>query len=597
MIFGKHINHIYLKYALPFLLGIGALVAVDYLQLIIPDIIGEIVDGLDTETILPETITQRVLQIALLAGSIVIGRFLWRIFIFGTSRQIDFDLRNQLFDHAEHLSERFYQENKTGGLMAYFTNDIEAIRQSFAMGMIMFFDVIFLGGMAFYKMFLMDWQLTLMAVIPLILISLLAAFIGRLTRAKFKARQQAYEDMSDFTQENFYGIGVIKAFVNELHEIRSFKKINLDNYDKNVAFVKATTLMHVAIEVFITLIRIIIIGFGGYLVYRTFGLAADDPGKFSVGNLSTYISYFSTMVWPMMAIGRLINLRSQAKASLDRVGSFLDERIEIHDAEATVIPEKIEGEITFHHLSFSYPGTRAEVLKDINFSIQKGQTVGIIGRTGSGKTTLVDLMLRLYNLEPDQILLDGIDIMKMPIKTVRDAIGYVPQDNFIFSDTVRNNIAFAKDDVPLEDIVDMAEKSDVAGNIDEFPNQYDTIVGERGVTLSGGQKQRVSIARALIKDPQILIMDDSFSAVDTKTEEIILSNIKELRAGKTTLLIAHRISTIKDADQVVLIDEGRLVARGTHDELMATSLLYREMVLRQQLEEAVEGGDPDAEER
>jgi ATP-binding cassette subfamily B protein len=586
----------YRKYALPFLLGIMALVAVDYLQLIIPDILGEIIDGLETNTILSETISQRVLKIALLAGSIVIGRFLWRIFIFGTSRKIDFDLRNELFEHSERLSERFYQENKTGGLMSYFINDIEAIRQSFAMGMIMFFDVVFLGGMAFYKMFVMDWKLTLLAVIPLIMISLLAAFIGRLTRTKFKARQQAFEEMSDFTQENFYGIGVIKAFVNELHEIRSFKKINLDNYDKNVAFVKATTLMHVAIEVFITLIRIIIIGFGGYMVYRTFGLAAEDPDKFSVGNLSTYISYFSTMVWPMMAIGRLINLRSQARASLDRVGAFLDEPVEIRDAEETIVPERVTGEITFRHLSFSYPGTRSEVLKDIDFIIHQGQTVGIIGRTGSGKTTLVDLLLRLYNLGPDQILLDGVDIMKMPIKTVREAIGYVPQDNFIFSDTVRNNIAFAKDEVAFEDIVRMSEISDVAGNIEEFPDQYETIVGERGVTLSGGQKQRVSIARALIKDPQILIMDDSFSAVDTKTEEIILGNIKELRKDKTTILIAHRISTIKDADQIALIDEGRLVALGTHDELMTSSPLYREMVLRQQLEEAVEGGDPDAEE-
>lgn len=597
MIFGKHVNRFYVKYAFSFLLGIAALIAVDYLQLIIPDIIGAIVDGLETGTLTEPILRDHVWNIALLAGSIVVGRFFWRIFIFGTSRKIDFDLRNGLFSHAEKLSERYYQENKTGGLMALFTNDLEAVRQSFAMGMIMFFDVIFLGGMAFYKMFRMDWGMTLLATIPLIMISLLAAFIGRITRAKFLARQQAFENMSDFTQENFYGIGVIKAFVNELREMRTFRKVNQDNYDKNVAFIKAYTMMHVAIEVFITLIRIIIIAFGGYLVYRTFGLPEGDPGKFTVGNLSTYTSYFGTMVWPMMAIGRLINMRSQAKASLDRIGAFLDQPVEITDAPDATVPEGgIQGRIAFNHLTFRYPGSRATVLDDIHFTIEKGQTVGIIGRTGSGKTTMVDLLLRLYNLDPGQIFVDEVDIMKLPIRTLRDAVGYVPQDNFIFSDTVRNNIAFAEDDVSLERIVDMAEKSDVAGNIDEFPQRYDTVVGERGVTLSGGQKQRISIARALIKDPQILIMDDSFSAVDTKTEEIVLKNIKALRQGKTTMIIAHRISTIKEADQIAVIDEGRLVALGSHRDLMTTSPLYKDMVLRQKLEEAVEGGEDDGEE-
>jgi ATP-binding cassette subfamily B multidrug efflux pump len=296
---------------------------------------------------------------------------------------------------------------------------------------------------------------------------------------------------------------------------------------------------------------------------------------------------------PMMAIGRLINMRSQAKASLERISAFLNQRVEIVDAPDALDVTEIQGNITFNHLSFTYPGARGEVLSDIDLQIGKGQTVGIIGRTGSGKTTLVDLLLRLYNLNPDQILIDGHDIMKLKIQVVRDAIGYVPQDNFIFSDTVKNNIAFAKDDVPFERIVDMAQKSDVAENIEDFPDKYETIVGERGVTLSGGQKQRVSIARALIKDPQILIMDDSFSAVDTKTEEIILSNIRQLRQGKTTILIAHRISTIKEADKIALIDEGKIVASGTHDELMATSPMYKEMVLRQRLEEAIEGGDPD----
>lgn len=599
MIFGKHVNQFYIRYGWAFLIGIAALLAVDYLQLLIPDILGGIIDGLETGTLNLGTLNvlkQDVLQIGLLSLSIVLGRFVWRIFIFGTSRKVDQDLRNQMFAHAEKLSERYYQEKKTGGLMALFTNDLEAVRQSFAMGLLMFFDVLFLGAMAFYKMLRMDWQMTLIAAIPLLMISFFAAFVGNITRKKFKARQKAFEDMSDFTQENFYGISVVKAFVSELREIRSFSKINQDNYDKNVAFIKTFTLMHVAIEIFITLIRIIIILFGGYLVYKTFGLAEGDPGKFSVGNLSAYTSYLGTMVWPMMAIGRLINMRSQAKASLDRISAFLDQEIEIHDASDTQVPEGgIGGAVEFRHLNFHYPDARAQVLKDVSFTVQKGQTAGIIGRTGSGKTTLVDLLLRLYNLEPGQIFVDGIDLMKLPIRTLREGIGYVPQDNFIFSDTVRNNIAFGVDEAPMEKILDMAEKSDVAGNIEEFPDRYDTLVGERGVTLSGGQKQRVSIARALIKDPAILIMDDSFSAVDTKTEEIVLSNIRSLREGKTTLIIAHRISTIKDADLIVVLEDGAIAALGTHEELMANSPLYKDMVLRQQLEEAVEGGEPDAE--
>jgi ATP-binding cassette subfamily B protein len=350
----------------------------------------------------------------------------------------------------------------------------------------------------------------------------------------------------------------------------------------------------VAVEVFITLIRILIIGFGGYLVYRA---SMFGDRAFTVGQLTTYLAYFGTMVWPMMAIGRLINLRSQAKASMDRIDAFLDQAVEIHDTADTLPVDHIEGEITFNHLTFTYPGSRAKVLDDIDFKIGKGETVGIIGRTGSGKTTLVDLLLRLYNLAENQILIDQHDIMKLPIKVVRNAVGYVPQDNFIFSDTIRNNIAFSSDDIPLEKIVDMAEKSDVAENIEDFPEKYETIVGERGVTLSGGQKQRVSIARALLKDPEILILDDSFSAVDTKTEEVILSSIKELRQGKTTLVIAHRISTIKEADKIVLIDEGKLVAIGSHDQLMAKCPMYAEMVLHQQLEEAVEGGDINAEEK
>jgi ATP-binding cassette subfamily B protein len=288
-------------------------------------------------------------------------------------------------------------------------------------------------------------------------------------------------------------------------------------------------------------------------------------------------------------VGRLINMRAQAKASLQRISSLLDQPIDIEDGPQTIKPFEIQGKIVFNNLTFRYPGSRAEILKDISFTIEAGESVGIIGRTGSGKTTIVDLLLRLFNLRPNEILIDDVDLMKLPIKSIRDAIGYVPQDNFIFSDTIKNNIGFSSDEPDLDVIIEMAKYSDVHDNIIDFPSGYDTIVGERGVTLSGGQKQRVSIARALLKDPKILIMDDSFSAVDTKTEEMILSSLYKLRQGKTTIIIAHRISTIKQSDKIVVIEDGKLIAIGKHEELMESSPFYQQLVLQQQLEDEIEG--------
>ncbi|MBU1145558.1 MAG: ABC transporter ATP-binding protein/permease [Firmicutes bacterium] len=589
MIFGKHVNKFYLKYGFFFLIGVAALVAVDFYQLLIPDITGSIIEGLEYETLTSEVLKAFMMDLIKIALIIVGGRFLWRIFIFGTSRRVDYELRNMMFSHAEKLSQRYYQEKKSGGLMALFTNDLNAVRMAFGPGLMMFFDVFALGGMAFYKMYALDKTITFFALIPLTLIAIMATFISRITGKKFKAKQKAFENMSDFTQENFYGISVIKAFVNEVKEMRAFGKINKDNQDKNVSFVKASTLMSVSIEMFITLIRIMMIGIGGYLVYRTVALDITDPLKFSIGDLTRYVAYFGMLIWPMMAVGRLINMRSQANASLQRISGFLNEPIEIVDDESCVEIDHIEGKITFNNLTFSYPGTREKVLKNINFVIEKGQMVGIIGRTGSGKTTIVDLLLRLFNLKTNEILIDDYDIMKLPIKQLRDSIGYVPQDNFIFSDIIKNNISFSTDFADSELIEQMAKYSDVHENIIDFPNQYDTMVGERGVTLSGGQKQRISIARALLKNPQILIMDDSFSAVDTKTEEEIIQNLTKLRKGKTSIIIAHRISTIKNADKIILIDEGEILAIGSHDELLNSSKLYAEMVLHQQLEAEIAG--------
>ncbi len=585
MLFGRYVNKFYLKYGILFLLGLVALVVVDYVQLLIPDVIGNVIDGLELKTLTKEDVPVFIKDIILFGLIIVGGRFLWRIFIFGTSRRIDYDLRNQMFAHAERLSQSYYSEKKSGGLMALFTNDLNAIRMAFGPGLLMLFDVLALGSLAFIKMYRLDATITYFAAIPLLIIAVMATYISKITGKKFKARQQAFEDLSDFTQENFYGISVIKAFVKELREIKAFAKINKLNQEKNVAYIKASTFLHIAVEMFINIIRVIMIGLGAYLVYRT----VNANEVFTVGDLTKYIAYFGTLIWPMMAIGRLINMRAQAKASLDRISAFLDAPVEITDDREVVDVDKIDGKITFNNLSFKYPKTEKLVLKNINFVIEKGETVGIIGRTGSGKTTLVDLLLRLYNLKTCELLIDDHDIMKLPIKTIRNAIGYVPQENFIFSDYIKNNISFAADDADAELIKQMAIYSDIHDNIIDFPMQYETMVGERGVTLSGGQKQRISIARALLKNPQILIMDDSFSAVDTKTEEQVINNLKELRKGKTTIIIAHRISTIKSADQIIFIENGEILAKGTHEELYKTCEMYRNLVIHQRLEAELEG--------
>lgn len=584
MLFGRHINKYYLKYGIFFLLGLAALVVVDFAQLEIPNIIGNIIDGLELKNITEDQVFLYIKDIAVFGLIMVAGRFLWRIFIFGSSWRIDFELRNKMFAHAEKLSQTYYSEKKSGGLMALFINDLNAIRMIFGPGLLMMFDIIILGSLAFYRMYSLDPTITYFAAIPLLFIAVMATYISKITGKKFKARQQAFEDLSDFTQENFYGISVIKAFVNELREIRAFAKINKNNQEKNVSYIKASTFLHIAVEIFINIIRVIMLGFGAFLVYRT----QDQSVNFSIGDLTRYIAYFGTLIWPMMAVGRLINMRAQAKASLERVSAFLDADIEIQDDRTVLDVSQLEGKITFNNLTFKYPKTDKEVLKNINFIIEKGQTVGIIGRTGSGKTTLVDLMLRLYNLKTCELLIDDYDIMKLPIKTIRDAIGYVPQENFIFSDVIRNNISFSTDEADQELIKQMAIYSDIHDNIVDFPNQYDTMVGERGVTLSGGQKQRISIARALLKNPQILIMDDSFSAVDTKTEEQVIQNLRELRKGKTTILIAHRISTIKSADQIIFIENGEVYAKGTHEELLESCELYRQMVIHQRLEAELE---------
>ena len=584
MLFGKHFRKYYIKYGLFFLAGIAVLVYVDWIQLDIPKLVGGIIDALDTSSPDTQLIEKSIIRIAILAGIITFGRFLWRYTIFGASRRIEYNLRNTMFEHASKLSQTYYGQEKVGGLMAYFINDLEAIRQVYGPGILTLVDGLMLGSFALYRMANLNGRLTLFAAIPMLILGIMLVYIRKTISSIFKKRQESFQQLSDFTQENFSGISVIKAFVRETKEASFFNNKNQDLYEKNMSFVKYIIGVNIALGMALNLIILLIIMYGSFLVLRT------DGTGLTTGQLTEYISYFFTLIWPVMALSRFIQIQSQAKASASRIDKFLNEEIEIKDSEDALDIDNLKGSITAKNLTFQYPDGTEPVLKNVSFEIKAGEMVGILGRTGSGKSSLVDLFLRIYNLEENQVFIGDYDIMKLSLKSVRHTIGYVPQDNFLFSDTITNNIGFAYDNPDEEAIKESARLADVYENIMEFKEEFNTILGERGVTVSGGQKQRISIARALAKNPEILILDDSVSAVDTKTEEAIISNLHRVRKGKTTIFIAHRISTVKKMDKIILLDQGKISAVGSHATLMKTSELYQDMVKRQTLENLVQGG-------
>ncbi len=586
MLFGKHFRKYYLKYALFFLVGIGILIVIDWIQLDIPKLVGGIIDNLGSNTPDSAAIESSILRIAVLAGVITFGRFVWRYTIFGASRRIEFHLRNTMFGHASKLSQRYYSQEKVGGLMAYFINDLEAVRMSFGPGILTLVDGLMLGGFAIYRMANLNATLTLYAAIPMLILTVVLVYIRKTISSIFKKRQESFEKLSDFAQENFSGISVIKAFVREKKEAKFFGDRNEDLYQKNIHFVKYIIGVNIALSMALNFIILLIIMYGSFLVLRT------DGTGLTTGQLTEYISYFFTLIWPVMALSRFIQIQSQARASATRIDKFLDEEVEIKDLDDAITVDNLKGSISVKNLCFQYPDGNELVLDNVSFEIKAGESVGILGRTGSGKSSLVDLLLRTYNLSENQVFIDNYDIMKLTLNSVRNAIGYVPQDNFLFSDTIINNIGFAYDSPDEEAVKESAKLSDVYENVMEFKEQFNTILGERGVTVSGGQKQRISIARALAKNPEILILDDSVSAVDTKTEEAIITNLNRVRKGKTTIFIAHRISTVKRMDKIILLDQGKISAIGNHAQLMKTSALYQDMVKRQTLENIVQGGEP-----
>ena len=589
MIFGKHINKYYLKYAWMVLFGLAALLVVDYLNLKVPELYRMVINGMnegvvelngemktfDLEFLLVHICRPLLFVIAFIA----LGRVAWRYGFFGSAIFVERDIRDEMFDHAKDLSQQYYHRNKVGNLMSLFTNDLDTINECFGDGMLMFFDALILGSMAFIKMIRMDPLMTLFSMVPMVFLFIAATTVGKLMTDKWEERQEKFSPLSDFSQESFTGIAVIKAFAKEVKELHAFRKLSKENEEVNVQYTRISTLMDVMITMFVETVIGVILGYGSYLVYK---------GVFNAGQLIEFITYFTSIIWPILAVSFLIDMGARGKASLKRVGEFLDAPVDVKDdpSKITDPDPEIRGAIEFRDLSFSFPDSEIEQLHHVSFKIAAGEHVGLIGRTGCGKTTVVDLIARTYNVPDGTVFIDGKDVNTMPIQAVRKHIAYVPQDNFLFSERISQNIAFSlPDDKDRKAIMEAARLADVHDNIMEFEEKYDTVLGENGVTVSGGQKQRISIARALLKEADILILDDSVSAVDTKTEKSILEHLKETREGKTLILIAHRITTIEHMDKIIFLEDGKLVDAGTHHELLERCEAYREMVEMQRLED------------
>ena len=575
-----------LKYKWYYLAGVIILLLVDMANLYIPQFTGEIIDGLTEGTLDFGGVVPLLWKIFAAGAVMMLGRFGWRFFIFGAARGIEYRLRNDMFGHLETLSARYFNSHKTGDLMAHFTNDLQALRMAVGPAVVTAFDAVVMTVMVLVKMvFYVDFKLTLLAFVPLTLVAVGCYFYGGESKRRQVRRQEAFSALSDKVQESLAGVRVLKAFVQEDEDFKAFEKASVNSMEKNLSVVKLRAVFGPALDTVTGLSLVLTLLFGGRMVLA---------GQISVGQFVAFNSYIGMLVWPMIACGDCINSFSQAIAAFQRIACIFREKPDIVDKVTDMSENKdvhIRGEITLNNLTFTYPDGQDPVLKNVSLHIKEGEMLGVLGRTGSGKSSLADLLLRVYDCEEGTLLLDGKPITDYPLAVLHRDMAYVPQDNFLFSDTLEENIAFGleeriSDHPELRESIKRAAKAAcIHDNIIEFPEEYRTLVGERGVTLSGGQKQRSSIARALLMDASVLILDDSLSAVDTDTEEQILENLMELRRGKTTIVIAHRISTLQKADHVAVLTEGELTEYGTHEELLAMHGFYAHIYEKQQLEQ------------
>ncbi|MDD6051994.1 MAG: ABC transporter ATP-binding protein [Clostridiales bacterium] len=574
-----------------YLLGIAALYMVDWVNVYVPEFTGRIIDGLTDGSLNMQGAMRIVWMIAGMGLIIAIGRFGWRFFIFGAARSIEREMRGDMYAHLSQLNMNYYNQHKTGDLMAHFTNDLNSVRTLLGMTVITAFDATVMLLLVLLNMIhYVSPKLTVVAVIPLLIITVGDFFYGKIMHKRFRARQEAFSTLTDQVQESISGIRVIKAFVQERKELLAFAKTTENAKDKNLHVVRLQALMMPLMDLVVGTSTLLTLLYGGYLAIH---------GEITVGQFVAFNSYVGMLVWPMMAVGECITSISQGLASLGRIFGIFREQPEITDgAQTDQRITQLRGEIQLNHLTFAYPDMPdVNVLQDVSVTVRPGETLAILGRTGSGKSTVPSLLVRLYDVADGMLSIDGHDLKTIPLGVLREHIAYVPQDSFLFSDTLQNNIAFGSTEKSLSAVEHAAKLACIHDNIAEFPEQYQTVVGERGVTLSGGQKQRSSIARALMKDAPILILDDALSAVDTDTERSILGNLRQVRGGeRATIIVAHRISTIQDADHILVLDDGKVAEYGTHAELLSKQGLYKSLFDKQQLEKQLnedhaEGGE------
>lgn len=578
--FGR-LKEFFLKNKWSYIVGLFWLLLVDAVQLLVPKILGNLTDDFQNNILSTEGILKYAIYIVLTGAIIGLGRYFWRIYIIGNSRKLEYHLRKELFDHLLTLSPNYFNTHRTGDLMSHATNDINAVRHAMGFGIILMVDSIFLIILSLFMMIrTTSLKLTIIAIFNLPIIVFLTRRFGSVIYQRSKIVQGAFSDLTETSQESFAGMRVIKSFVQEDLVSDNFNEVNKDNLDKNLALVRISGSFRPLLQFVFSISLFITIFYGGKEVIR---------GNISLGSFIAFYTYLGLLNWPTRALGQVINILQRGAASMDRINLILDEEPEIVETENPIVTD-INGYIQFKDVSFKYPNSNNYALSNINFTIEKGQTLAILGRTGSGKSTIADLLLRLYDIQEGSILIDNLEIKDLEFKTLRENIGYVPQDNFLFSETIKDNIAFAFDNnIQEEQVFQAAKMAEVYDNIVEFPKSFNTILGERGVTLSGGQRQRSSIARALIKEPPILILDDSLSAVDTETEESILNNLDSFISNTTTIIISHRVSTIQNADEIIFLDNGSIVERGTHDELLNLNGFYKDLYEKQLLEEKIQG--------
>jgi ATP-binding cassette, subfamily B, multidrug efflux pump len=564
-----------------YITGILLLMLVAVLQLIPPKMIGLLADEMKNRTLTKQQLGEWILVLFAIAQLIYVLRYYWRLMIFGSSVKLSRILRNQLYTHFTNLSPSFYQKRRIGDLMAHATNDIQAIQQTAGTGVLTLVDSLTTGSFVVLTMALtVSWKLTLICLIPMPLMALLTSYYGKLLHRSFQKAQEAFSSLNDKTQESIMGIKVLKTFGQEREDIEDFRKQSEDVVEKNIVVAKIDSLYDPTINAIVGVSFFLSIVFGAKYVLT---------GELTIGGLISFTTYLGLLVWPMLAFGFLFNVLERGRASYDRVRLLLEETKDIKDLPQAVdiIPT---GDLQFHIKEFTFPEETKPVLQDLSFSLKKGETLGIVGKTGAGKTTLLKLLIREYDIEKGEITIGGMRLQEYKLEKLRQAIGYVPQDHFLFSATVAENICFGDPEASMEEIVEAAKIAAIHEDILTFPHEYETVVGERGVSLSGGQRQRISIARALLKSPEIIILDDALSAVDAKTEAAILQAFKQNRHGKMNLITAHRLSAIQHADLILVLDDKKIVEQGTHVELMEAGGWYAQMYRQQQLEELVEKG-------